>query len=106
MGFEKPESNKELQEKRYFEKETINGIEIEVGWDNGYGDYTIYLPQIEIIGGEAEKRGISDQVLRISENPELAKKVFEFAKGAATQEKDAYDLYNRVEKFIKSLPEE
>ena len=106
MGFERPESNKESQVKHYFEKVTINGIEMEVGWDSGYGDYTIYLPQIEIIGGEAERRGISDQVLRISENPELAKKVFEFAKEAANHEKDVYDLYNRVEKFIKSLPEE
>ena len=92
MSIENP--NTESQEK-FLAKETINGINISVGWDQGYMDYTIYLPQIEV-----GHPGIPDQVIRISEEAEDAKKVFEFAKNEAGNSEDVYDLYHKVENFI------
>ncbi len=63
----------ESEQGHYFEKTSVNGIDFSVDWDKGYHDYTIYFPQIEL-GDNAYEQGIFDQVIRISENRETAKK--------------------------------
>ena len=83
-------------------KEIINGIEIDCHWDDGYRDYVLYLPQIEM-GDEATEKGVDDQVFRISDDPEDAKKVFEFAKELAKTEKDIYKVYLMSEDFARNL---
>ncbi len=87
-------------QKAYREQTNVRGIDISVGWDRGYDDYTIYFPQIEI-GIEG---GVPDQVIRISRKPEIAKQVFNFAAKKAEEAKDVYELYRAVEKFSRNLP--
>lgn len=87
-------------EEKIHEKETVNGVEISVGWDDGYGDYTIYFPQIDI-SDEVRERGIADQVIRISESAEDAKKVFEYAKGLAERGESIEVIYKKVEEYIQ-----
>ena len=95
----------ESEQGHYLEKASINGVDFSVGWDNGYRDYTIYFPQIEF-GENAYEQGVSDQVLRISENREIAKKVFDFVNQEAQRESDVYKLYKKTEDFIYNLLEE
>ena len=90
-------------EKPYREETTVNGVEISIHWDNGYGDYVIYFPQIEL-GDTAYEKGVSDQVLRISQKPEVAKQVFDYASKLAQTEKDVYEIYKKVDEFSRDLP--
>jgi len=91
--------------KNFEAMETVNGIAIEVYQSNATsnkGEYEIQFPQIEI-GDVARERGVDDQVIRISENPETAKKVFEFAKKIAESAKDVYAVYLAVQDFCRGL---
>lgn len=45
-------------------------------------------------------------MIRISENREKAKKVFDFIKQEAQQEGDVYKLYKKAENFIHNLWED
>lgn len=78
----------------YRDKATIDGTTISVGYDNGYGDYTLYFPQIEMYND----RGVADQVLRVTDDSEKAKEYFEKAKELARDGKDVYDIYKELEK--------
>lgn len=89
--------------KDYHEQVTVNGIEISVGLDAEYDDYTIYFPQIEL-GDDASEKGVDDQVIRLSQRPEVAKQVFEYASQLAQTEPDVYALYKKVEAFAQDLP--
>lgn len=89
----------------YREQTTIKGVEISCGFDSGYGDYTLYLPQIQI-GKVASAKGVSDQVFRISENPDTAKKVFDKAVALANQGKDIYQIYREAEQYARTLVDE
>jgi hypothetical protein len=82
-----------------YEKTTVNGIEISVGWDKGYGEYTIYFPQIEI-GDAARKKSVSDQVLRISEDLNQVKEIFDYSVKIAETESDVYKVYVKVFDFL------
>jgi hypothetical protein len=95
----------ENEKGHYLEKTNVNGIDISVGWDRGYSEYTIYFPQI-IADEQASKKGVSDQVLRINKDQKNAKKVFDFASQEALNEKDVYKLYLKAEGFIRDMPEE
>jgi hypothetical protein len=90
--------NKEKERKAFVGRETVNGVEIVVEWDNGYDDYVIYFPQIEI-GEAASEKGVHDQVLRITRKPDVAKLVFDYARQLAKKEPDVYKIYKRVEDF-------
>ena len=98
MKAEKPELNKD-----YYEKSSPGGTDFSVSWDDGYDDYTIYFPEIKI-GDEARDRGVDDQVIRISQIPEVAKKVFDFATKISAQEEDVYEVYKQVEEYARTLP--
>lgn len=89
----------------YFEKATVNDIDFSVAWDDGYRDYTIFFPQIEL-DENAYGQNIFDQVLRINEDRETAKKVFDFVNQEAQQENDVYELYKKTENFIHGLKED
>jgi hypothetical protein len=91
------ERPQEAVERKFLKKETVNGIEISVGWDEGYEDYTIYLPQVQT---DYEK-GISDQVVRIGESTEAAERVFEKAKELAAASSTPEELYLKMEKYIR-----
>ena len=96
MGM-KPEQQ---DRKAYLERTNVNGIDISVGWDRGYDDYTIYFPQIEL----GKEEGIYDQVIRLTRKTEVAKQVFDFATKEAEKTKNVYDLFRSVEKFSRDLP--
>lgn len=91
----------------YLEQAEVNGINIQVYWDEDFKNYTIYFPQIKT-GEEASEKGVSDQVIKIDEDRKTAQKVFEFARQTAQAEEDVYELYKKVEEFIRDLtnPEE
>jgi hypothetical protein len=88
----------------YDEVAEVNGIQIEVGWydDMSGRDYEIYFPGIDL--SEARQRGIPDQVIKVSRRPEVAKRVFAYAKQMAALVDDVYTLYNRVKAFAEPLP--
>lgn len=88
-------------EEKFHQKETINGIEISVGWDDGHRKYVMYFPQVAFT--EGEERGVYDQIIKISEDAEEAKKVFEYAEEQAAREKDVYNVYKKVEEYIVGL---
>lgn len=104
MGINTSTSYESEQEpKKYHEAATVNGTEISVGWDNGYRDYTIYFPQIDL---NAREEGVHDQVLRITQRPDVAKKVFDYAVKLAQTEANVYNIYRKVDKFSRGLPYE
>ena len=90
--------------KDFREQAVVNGIEINIHWDEGYNDFVIYFPQIEGLSEEAEKQRVPDQVIRSSRRPEDAEQVFDYAKQLAETEKDVYKLYKKVEDYIRVMP--
>ena len=95
LGNVKPLLNEREEHHRdYREKANVNGIHISVGFDPFYGDYTIYFPQIEFGADE----DVSDQVLRISENPDEARSFFEMAKNLADEGRDVYEIFKILER--------
>lgn len=96
-----PEQAEQEQKDRkaYRGQRIINGIDIRVGWDRGYDDYTIYFPQIEL----GEEDSPPDQVIRITRRPEVAKQVFDFAVEKSKEINDVNKLYRAVEKFARTL---
>ena len=95
LGNVKPLLNEQGEHHRdYREREVVNDIIISVAFDPYYGDYTIYFPQIELSADE----DVSDQVLRISENPDEAKSFFEMAKNLADEGRDMYEIFKILEK--------
>jgi hypothetical protein len=95
-------NDKEKERKAFVGRETVNGVKIVVEWDNGYDDYVIYFPQIEI-GEAASEKGIHDQTLRITRKPDVAKVVFDYACQLAKNESDVYKIYKSVEDFSGDL---
>jgi hypothetical protein len=71
---------------------------MKVGWDRGWNDYVILFPQIDIVN-EGLKKGVHDQLLEIGTNPEVAKKVFEYAVQLVEKAPDVYSLYQEVKDF-------
>ncbi len=86
-------------DKGYYEQTTVNGVEISVGWDKGYDNFTIYFPQIKL----GVKEGVTDQVIIIAEQSEAAKQVFDYAVQLAEKETDVYEIYKKVDAFVKNL---
>jgi len=89
-------------DKSYHESTTVNGVEISIGWDNGYNDYTIYLPQIRL-GEEASEKGVYDQIIRLTRHPKIAKQVFDYAVARAQLTSDLHEIYKKVEEYSSDL---
>lgn len=85
----------DTEEKKRF-SETVNGIEIKVGFAEDSGDYELYLPQVEI----DSDNGIVDQVIRISDSAEVAETVFNEAKKLADESATPAELYKKMEAYI------
>lgn len=102
QGEDVPEEKREatVSGEEYRERSIVNGIVISVAFDTMYEDYTIYFPQIRMGGTEAREKGVSDQVIRISANPEIAKKVYDKAVELASATHNVYDLYKKVDDFM------
>jgi len=96
--------NPETQEKKekYQEEKEINGIKIIVVYDTRYGNYVLKFPQIEL-GEEAIDKGVFDQIIRIDENPDNAKKIFDLAVKEAENGSDVYKLFKKSEAFAGEL---
>jgi hypothetical protein len=92
--------------KKYEEQTNVNGIDIDVHWDNGYRDFVIYFPQIDLSHAWEKEKNVSDQVLRLTRKPEVAKQVFDFAVKKAGEVKNVYDLFREVNKFSRDLPDD
>lgn len=97
--------NKEAQKKEngpdksYHERVTVNNVQISVGWDGSYNDYTLIFPQIEVDWDDPRKKGVTESALRISPKPEKAKQVFDLASKLAQTESDVYEIYRQIYKF-------
>lgn len=89
IQIEKAKAEKE-EGQPYHERININGIEISVGWDMGYGEYVAYIsdPEWE---KEAKEKDLPEGILRIKLNkdPKWAREVFEYAKQKALEEKES-----------------
>jgi type III secretory pathway component EscV len=88
-------------DKRFSGDTTVNGIKIQVRWTLEE-EYDIYFPQIKM-GDLHEIEGVSDQVLRLDDNPDTAKKVFDEACRLAQTESNVYELYKKIDSFIRTL---
>ncbi len=89
----------EEEAQKYHEKTNVNGTEISVGWDGAYDNFTIYFPQIE----PGAEKGVPDQVIIISEKPGVAKQVFKYASEVAAEETNVYEIYRKVDVFVRKL---
>jgi hypothetical protein len=98
-------TNMEEKPEFYFEEATVNGINYGVGWDSGYRDYTVYFPGIEL-NEAAHDKGVWDQVIRISDDREEAKKVFDRTGEIAKEEKDVYKVFLQVVDYVNDLTRE
>lgn len=98
MNFDQPKP-----EENFSAKETVNGFDIRVYCDPDSLNYEIRFPQIDLNDEATQAKGIADQVIIISDNPEDAKKVFEFTKESAKTEKDIHSLYLKSEEFARTL---
>lgn len=78
-------------------KTTINGIEIDVRWDENYNEYSIYFPQIKEF-----KDGVPDQIIRISESDYDAMDVLKYTEQMAEEIPDVYEVYRKVYNFVKA----
>lgn len=96
----KPEQQ---DDKAYREHAESNGFEIDVYWDNGYKDYVIHFPQIDLTHAHKQEKGVSDELLILSRKPEVAKQIFDFAAKKAGEVKNVYDLYREVKGFTKKF---
>lgn len=90
---------------KFHDSTTVNGIHISVDWDSSYGDYTIYFPQIEV-DDHARDRGVSDQVLRLSPLPDVAKYLYEKAVELAETTPDVYELYTKIDALRREFPQQ
>lgn len=89
-----------LEETSHYEAAAVvNEIEINVRWDEGYENYVLYFPQIRI----RNEKGVPDQLFRISQSPEDARRIFEKAKQLAAQKLDVYEVYKQAEVYAGSL---
>ena len=94
-------------EEPYHETMTANGVEVVVNWyDDSSKSYEIYFPQIKFGVEEASEKGVYDQVISVSQRPEVAKQVFDYAVELAQTESNLYDIYKKVEEFAGGLPYE
>lgn len=87
----------------YQERTTVNGIEISVAWDRGYQRYTILFPQIDESSEQAKKLRINDQAFQASNDPAVAKKVFDYAVAHAPTCADACEVYDKASKFFRTI---
>ena len=83
MGFETP-----AEIKPEFE-ETVNGVRILCNIGQGDTWYSLYLPGIA-----------SEPTIPLSEDPEMAKDVFEYAKELAEEGTDLKTIYSKCEKYF------
>ena len=101
MAAERTAERFEPIESRYKNEAEVNGIIIDAHYDIGYMDYVLYFPQIDM--NEAIAKGTGDQLFRIGESPEIAKKVFDYAVKLAETESDVYEVFKKAEKFAKTI---
>lgn len=100
-------SVKDPENPLYITKE-INGIKMEIYWDSGYGDYVLYFPNMrDFINEDDEEESLragSNEVFRISRNPQKAEQVLGYAEGVALLNKDPFKVSEKVQQFIDQLP--
>ncbi len=67
------------------------------------GCYVLRLPDIDYTGTEAIERNIRDELFRISDSPDTAKKVFDKAVELAEEGKDILDIYEEAQEYAQEL---
>ena len=83
----------------YNDHRIINGIEISISWGGAVLDgFALYMPQVMSQGdsGVAHFRRDPEMFMDVGKDPEVAKKVFEFAVQEAEREPDVYKLNKKV----------
>jgi hypothetical protein len=78
----------------------INGIKIVVEWDEGYEDYVLYLPQVDIGYARAEGFDTPDQLMRLGSDTKTASTVFREASAVAEATTGVYGLYGAMEQKL------
>lgn len=81
---------------------TVNGISIVVHYSPDYYEYIITFPQI-VLDESANEKGVVDQVIRVSEDADVAKSVFDKVSEMAETEADVYNLYKLTEDYLKTI---
>jgi hypothetical protein len=94
-NFEAPSMAIKTSGHGYYSRSIVNGIEISVGWDRGYQDYTVYLPQIDL-----QEFGACDQVIRISRDSAHARQVIEYAVAQAAHASSPIELFKALDQYI------
>lgn len=87
----------------YRDKANVNGIEIHVGRPlgaSGDTDFEIYIPAVEV----DYDNGPFDQVMRVSEDPDVARDVFDQAIEMAEHASNPNELYKEVEEYARNRP--
>ncbi len=114
---ENPEAEKqsiskslEKEPERYFEKKEINGVELQMGWSDLEHEYTLLFLNLRREDGsmtpEAEKAGIyTPDVRTATQDPEIARKIFDHAVSLAYNEKVPIKVYKQVDHYVGQLLE-
>lgn len=88
-------SGKPVQSGHYRRRETVNGVEMSVYYDNlSYHEFCLYFPQIEI----GKDPDVQDQVIILSQNEDEARMLFDRAVELAEELGDPYEVYKQMEK--------
>ena len=87
-------------ENHYHEEAEINGFDI-ICRLNNLEEYELYLPQIVI--GKEPPIGAPDQVIPLSEDPDVAQIVFAKATALAQEDTSLSALYRDVEAYVRTL---
>jgi hypothetical protein len=77
----------------YLENFEINGTEVSVGWDEGYNDYTIYIPQASAL----------EQIVRVGGDIETAKIVFNIACKLVKEGGSLDTIMKKIESIANAL---
>lgn len=100
----------EKEPERYFEKKEINGVKLQMGWSDFEHEYTLLFLDLRREDGtmtpEAEKAGIyTPDVRTATQDPEVARKIFDHAVSLAYNEKDPIKVYKQVDHYVGQLLE-
>ena len=101
----KDELHKKIEKllSRHGEDTEVNRKKIQYYFDGRMGCYVLRLPDIDYTGTEAIERNIRDELFRISDSPDTAKKVFDKAVELAEEGKDILDIYEEAQEYAQEL---
>lgn len=94
-------ASREREALKMFTQETeVDGITMDVHWDDGYNEFVLYFPDVDIGSDEAIENGVSDQVIRLDNDrsEQAAQSALDYARGYAEKfcKGDVYFLAKHI----------